>query len=78
MPASYQFNVEVNGVALATQGQYLDWETTPYVYVSPLGIMTRGLIIGLGDQWRYADTASDPVWASADTSADPGWVISDI
>lgn len=77
MPA-YQFNVEVCGFATVTQGELLDWAVPPYVYVAPLGIMTRGLLIGLGDEWRYADTSGDASWVLDNTSADPGWVVNDI
>lgn len=77
MPA-FQFNVAIDGFALSTFGHYLEWMTPPYNYVSPLGILTRGLIIGLGDQWRYAENATNPAWASADTSTNPGWVVDDI
>lgn len=77
MPA-YQFNVDVNGIALVTQGFAFEWLLPTTFFITPLGLLTRGLIIGLGDQWRYDDTSSDPAWASSDTAQDPGWTVSDV
>ena len=71
MPA-YQFNVEVNGAALLTQGQQLTFILPPTYFVSPLGIMTRGLSVGLGDQWRYAESSADPNWIVSETGSNPG------
>jgi len=77
MPA-YQFNVSVDGVSVVTQGVVLEWMLPPTFFITPLGLLTRGLIIGLGDQWRYDETAVDPSWAASGTAIDPGWVVDDI
>jgi hypothetical protein len=77
MPA-FQFNVDIDGAALATAGLVLEWVLPPTFFITPLGLLTRGLIIGLGDQWQYDDDSTSPAWASADSSTDPGWVVSDI
>lgn len=77
MPA-FQFNVDVDGVAVVTFGTALEWILPPTFFITPLGLLTRGLIIGLGDQWRYDNDATDPSWALNNTSTDPGWVVNDV
>lgn len=76
MPA-FQFNVDVDGVAVCTFGSALEWVLPPTFFITPLGLLTRGLIIGLGDQWQYDDDSTSPSWTSADSSTDPGWTVSD-
>jgi len=67
MPA-FQFNVAVDGLALLTQGQLLEWDAPSHAFISPLGLMTRGLLIGLGDQWQYSDSPEEICWESDDTA----------
>ena len=77
MPA-YQFNVEPSGYALTVNGEILEWDLAPTLFISPLGLMTRGLVVGLGDQWQYSETQVSATWISSNTSTDPGWVVDDI
>lgn len=77
MPA-YQFNVRPDGVALATFGGTFEFDLPPSFFVTPLGLMTRGLVVGLGDQWRYANDSTDPSWAVGAAGTDPGWVVNDL
>lgn len=78
MPAAFQFNVEVNGVAVVMFGAAMEWILPPTFFITPLGLLTRGLVVGLGDQWRYDDTSTDPSWATAENQVDPGWAVDDL
>lgn len=75
MPA-FQFNVEIDGIAAVTRGIALEWMLPPTFFIAPLGIVTRGLLVGLGDEWRYSDTSASPSWALSDSSTNPGWTVS--
>ncbi len=64
---SYQFSVDTDGIAVSTNGVAFEWNTFSTLFITPLGLMTRGLVVGLGDQWQYSESAGDP-----------GWVVDDI
>lgn len=69
MPA-FHFYAIPDGLALTTQGFVYGWigsTTTPIAqYITPLGLLTRGLVVGQGDFWHYAETISDAGWEIAD------------
>lgn len=60
----FQFNVEIDGEALASSGAIEEWGTTQRV--TALGLLTKGFITGKGDFWYYVEDPQDPGWVVAE------------
>ncbi len=67
MSKAFQFTVKVDGISLVTRGLAQEWPVPPTFFLTSLGLVTNGLVVGKGDFWQYADIA-----------VDPGWVVDDI
>lgn len=69
MPA-FQFYAIPDGLALTTHGFAYGWlgsTTTPIAkYITPLGLLTNGLAVGLADFWDYSETISSANWQVSD------------
>lgn len=69
MPA-FQFYARPDGLALTTQGLVYSWigsTTVPiYQYLTPIGLLTQGLVIGEGDFWHYGESIGIAGWTRAD------------
>lgn len=66
MSKAFQFVVEIDGIAVVTKGLAQEWPIPPTFFLTPLALVTNGLIVGKGDFWQYADTPADAGWVEAD------------
>lgn len=79
MPAAsgtaFKFYVTVDGYAVLTEGLVYSWSNT--VYITPIGLLTDGLVVGEGDFWQYADAPGNASWANAENPQNANWTYVD-
>jgi len=63
---------------LVTGGLAQEWDLPPTFFLTSLGLVTNGLVVGKGDFWQYSDEENDPSWAVDETVTDPGWAVDDV
>lgn len=61
------FHVGIEGLNLVTRGLAYEYSGVTMsgfttVYVTGVGLVTQGLVFGLGDFWQYADDPQDAGW----------------
>lgn len=61
---SYQWNVAIDGFALATQGAFM--EAGNRGVITSVGATTDGFIVNENDFWEYAEVVINPNWVFKD------------
>lgn len=52
----------IEGLNLVTRGLVYEYDTTTVEFITPLGLVTQGLVFGTWDQWSYADNPANAGW----------------
>lgn len=72
--AAFQFNVTIDGNNLLMQGLVYNASTNtnsaplaaPYYLLTPIGLLTNGLVFGKSDFWSYNDNVNTITWTLSD------------
>ena len=64
MPAYQFYYVGVDGLCVTLYGLQFDYNLGVSSFVSPVGLMTHGLIYGDGDYWQYDDNVQTITWSN--------------
>ncbi len=60
---AFQFyNTGLEGLNLVTRGLVYEYDGTSVEYITGVGLVTGGLVYGLGDFWKFADNAQTISW----------------
>lgn len=68
--SAYRFFVQLDGLALSTEGFVFGWNGATLQayteYITPMGLLTDGFVVGMADFWQYGDDPANANWTYGD------------
>ena len=77
MPAWQYYDIGTDGLDQTLQGLSYDYIFGTNRYVSPLGLLTFGLVYGEWDFWQHTESIQTVSWSSADNINSVSWSNAD-